>query len=63
MEKITEKLSNHESRLESLEDYQKEQNGTMNRINEKLDKLIWAIGGGMFAILLLLVKILVDLAG
>jgi uncharacterized coiled-coil protein SlyX len=63
MEKITEKLSNHESRLESLEDYQKEQNGTMNRINEKLDELIWAIGGGMFAILLLLVKILVDLAG
>jgi hypothetical protein len=63
MEKIIEKLSNHESRLESLEDYQKEQNGTMNRINKKLDKLIWAIGGGMFAILLLLVKILVDLAG
>ena len=58
MEKIVEELSDHENRLKNLEDYQKKQNGTMLRIEGKVDRLIWAIGAGMVAIILMLVKLL-----
>jgi len=59
MEKIVKKLSNHDSRIENLEDYQEKQNGLISDINDKLDGLIWGMGAGMFAILLMLVKLLV----
>ena len=58
MEKIVEELSDHENRLKNLEDYQKKQNGTMLRIEGKVDRLIWAIGAGMVAIIIMLVKLL-----
>ena len=58
MEKIVEELSDHENRLKNLEGYQKKQNGTMLRIEGKVDRLIWAIGAGMVAIILMLVKLL-----
>jgi len=57
-EDIVDKLSNHDNRLCNLEDYQEKQNGTMYRIEDKLDKVIWALGGGMFAIILMLIRIL-----
>jgi len=59
MKKIVKKLSNHDSRIENLEDYQEKQNGLISDINDKLDGLIWGMGAGMFAILLMLVKLLV----
>ena len=58
MEKIIEELSDHENRLKNLEEYQRKQNGTMLRIEGKVDRLIWAIGAGMVAIILMLVKLL-----
>ena len=58
MEKILEELSDHENRLKNLEEYQRKQNGTMLRIEGKVDRLIWAIGAGMVAIILMLVKLL-----
>jgi hypothetical protein len=41
MEDVAGKLSNHDARLENLEDYQKEQNGHLRRIEEKLDRFTW----------------------
>lgn len=58
-ENIVKTLSNHESRLENLEEYQEKQNGLISDINTKLDRLIWGIGAGMFAIILMLIKLLV----
>ena len=58
MEKIIEELSDHENRLKNLEEYQRKQNGTMLRIEGKVDRLIWAIGAGMVAIILMLAKLL-----
>ena len=58
MEKIVGELSDHESRLINLEDYQKKQNGTMDRIESKVDKLIWTIVVSMFSIILMLIKVL-----
>ena len=57
---LVQKLEKHENRIGNLEKYQKKQNGTMRKIEEKLDKLIWAIGAGMFTILVLLVRILAN---
>ena len=58
MEKIVKKLSNHDSRIKNLEEYQEKQNGLISDINDKLDGLIWGIGAGMFAVILMLVKLL-----
>ena len=58
MEKIVKKLSNHDSRIKNLEEYQEKQNGLISDINDKLDGLIWGIGVAMFAVILMLVKLL-----
>jgi len=58
MEKIVKKLSNHDSRIKNLEEYQEKQNGLISDINDKLDGLIWGIGAAMFAVILMLVKLL-----
>ena len=59
METVVEKLSNHDSRIENLEEYQKKQNGTLSRLEDKLDKLkLWVMSGMLSIILLLLGAIL-----
>jgi len=58
MEKMVKKLSNHDSRIKNLEEYQEKQNGLISDINDKLDGLIWGIGAAMFAVILMLVKLL-----
>ena len=59
--KVIDKLANHDSRLCNLEIYQDKQNGTMQRIEKKVDRLIWALGSFMSAIIFLLIGILIKL--
>lgn len=40
-ETIVIKVSSHEERLHNLEVWQKKQNGSLQRIEAKIDKLIW----------------------
>jgi len=53
--------NNHENRITNLEDYNKEQNGKIDNIDKKLDKLMWGIGAGMFSIILMLIPIMITL--
>ena len=55
---MVKKLSNHDSRIKNLEEYREKQNGLISDINDKLDGLIWGIGAAMFAVILMLVKLL-----
>ena len=59
-EEIENTLNDHEKRIEKLENQTDRQNELLSRINGKLDKLIWAIGGGMFALLMMMLKILIE---
>lgn len=40
-ETIVISVSGHEERLNNLEAYQKKQNGSLQRIEKKIDNLIW----------------------
>ena len=53
--------NNHENRISNLEDYNKHQNGKIDTIDKKLDKLMWGIGAGMFSIILMLIPIMITL--
>lgn len=58
MEEIVERLVGVESRVTSLEDWQNRQNGSLERLETKVDGLYkWLIGlmGGVITSLLLLV--------
>lgn len=58
VESLAIEVARHGERLESLEAYQKKQNGSLQRLEEKIDKIyMWLIGlmGGVIASLILLV--------
>lgn len=58
MEEIIERLVGMEGRVDSLEDWQGRQNGTLGRLETKVDNIYkWLIGlmGGVITSLLLLI--------
>ena len=55
------KLSDHEVRICNMENYAEGQETKIDLIDKKIDKLIYAIGAGMLAIILMLVPILFSL--
>jgi hypothetical protein len=60
MENIVRTTSAHEERLKNLEDYQKKQNGHLEKIEKKLDTiydwLIKLLGGAIVSLILLLLR-------
>ena len=56
-------LSNHEVRICSVESRADGQEDTIRDLGGKIDRLTYAIGAGMFAIILMLIPILVNLLG
>ncbi|WP_205739261.1 hypothetical protein [Halocella sp. SP3-1] len=63
MELIAEKLSDHNARLESLEKYEKKQNGSLQRMETKVDKLLYWLLASTFTIVMFLIGLLVKLKG
>ncbi len=58
MEQIAATLARHEERIDALEQYQAKQNGSLQRLEAKVDKLYsqqMALLGGMVTSLLILV--------
>lgn len=58
MEQIAATLARHEERIDALEQYQAKQNGSLQRLETKVDKLYsqqMALLGGMVTSLLILV--------
>ena len=58
MSELVERIAATEARVENLETWQKSQNGHMQRIEAKVDKIyLWLIGlmGGVITSLLLLI--------
>lgn len=60
MENIVRTTSAHEERLKSLENYQKKQNGHLEKIDKKLDTmhgwLLKLLGGAIVSLILLLLR-------
>lgn len=58
MEQIAATLARHEERLDALEQYQSKQNGSLQRVEDKVDKLYSqqvALLGGVVTSLIILV--------
>lgn len=57
MEQIAATFARHDERIEKLEEWQKRQNGTLDKLNEKVDKLytqqMTVLGGIVVSIVLL----------
>ena len=54
-------LSNHEIRICNVENKTEGQNDTIKELADKINTLTYAIGAGMFAIILMLIPILLNL--
>lgn len=68
MQNKIEELENNQQQIlqtlnNGLKSTTKENKNNLKKLDNKFDKLLYAIGGGMFAIILMLVQILVKLGG
>lgn len=63
MTAIATKLENHNERLKNLEAYEKKQNGSLQRMEAKVDKILWWLLGSTFTIIMFLIGLIVKMSG